>query len=404
MADDNTDTLDTGTGTDAPVDDRHSDIADAFDQVETESREKAPAAAPAAAPGAAPGERPEAAAPAGGDRARRGPDGKFLAGAEPAKKAAAAPEALGTTPGAKSPAAAQGKPSTPAAAASTAASDPTAASIRAPQSWKPQAREHWAKLPAEVRNEVIRRETEVGRAMQDSAKAREALGHVQEVLAPYTHNITASGTDVIGAIGNFFRADNTLRHGSTSDKASMVADIIKNYGVDITALDSVLAGQQVAPNPNEAMAVQLRQEMQAQLKPVLGYFNQMQGRREEALQSIRTNAGTEVQQFGGDEAHEFFEDVRLDMADIIDLYTQRGQPLTLQEAYDRAIMLNPNVREIVNARQEAARVNTQAAAAQRARRAAASVGGSPAPAGRAGPVGVDRRADIEAAWDQSSSS
>lgn len=265
------------------------------------------------------------------------------------------------------------------------------------------AKEHWAKLPAEVQQEVARRETEVARTLQESAGARNALAHVQGVIGPFAQNIAASGADAISMIGNLFRADNTLRHGSIADKAALVADIIKTYGVDITVLDSVLAGQPAQGDPNAQLADRLRQEMQAQLQPVLGYFNQIQGRQRNALAQINTNAATEVDSFGQDAAHEFFDDVRADMADIIDLFTARGQTITLQDAYERAIRINPQVSEIIAKRAESERASAAAAAAQRAKRTAASLSSAPAPAGAGpGPAGDDRRAQIEAAWDQSS--
>jgi len=255
-----------------------------------------------------------------------------------------------------------------------------------------------------VQQEVIRRESEVARTMAESHKAREALTHVQGALAPFVQNINATGRDAITAMVDLFKADNTLRHGSIQEKAALAADIIKSYGVDITALDAVLAGQQPAADPNAALAEKLRREMQAQLQPVLGYFNKIQGARQQTLQQINTDAASEVETFQTDGAHEFFDDVRQDMADIIDLFTARGHSITLQDAYERAIRINPQVSDIVAKRAEAERVNAAAAAAQRARRTAASIGGSPAPAGAGpGPAGDDRRAALEAAWDQTSS-
>jgi len=106
-----------------------------------------------------------------------------------------------------------------------------------------RAREQWAKLPVDVQQEVVRREGEVIRTMKESANAREALGHVQNVLAPYAHNIGASGSDALGMMTSLFQADNALRHGSVAEKAQMIANIIKSYGVDLMALDSTLAGQ-----------------------------------------------------------------------------------------------------------------------------------------------------------------
>jgi hypothetical protein len=51
--------------------------------------------------------------------------------------------------------------------------------VRAPSSWKPEAREEWAKLPPKVQEEVLRVDREVRKTMQESAQGdRGALrGH-----------------------------------------------------------------------------------------------------------------------------------------------------------------------------------------------------------------------------------
>ena len=270
-------------------------------------------------------------------------------------------------------------------------------------SWKPGAREHWAKLPGDVQQEVVRREAEVARSMQESARAREALSHVQQMIAPYAQNIAASGADAVTQIGNLLKADNILRHGSIAERAGLVADIIKQYGVNIEALDRVLAGQQPSADPNAQFADQMRRELDSRLQPVMQYFNQMRGARESQLARINSEAATDVEAFGNE--HEFFHDVRGDMADIMDMFTRRGQAISLQDAYDRAIKINPQVSEIIAKRAEAERASAAAQAAQRAKRAAASITSAPAPAGAGpGPAGDDRRAQIEQAWDSSSGS
>lgn len=399
MTDENTIDTDTTGSPGEPAETLRDDIASAFDVVETRDTPPGTAGAPPSG-----GEAPPAPPPGGGGRVR-GPDGKFVASEappRPAEKAPAAPGAPQAAPTGKQPLATPPKPGDapkppdPAAAA--------APQLRAPVSWKPGAREHWAKLPLDVQQEVARREVEINRTVQESAKAREALSHVQGVLGPYGQNIAASGRDALQAMEQLFKADNTLRHGSTNDKATLVANIVKSFGIDIAALDAILAGQQAPEDPNQALAERLRREMQQQLQPVMQHFNRMQGARQQALQRINTDAGTEVESFSTDGQHEFFDDVRADMADIIDLYTARGASISLQDAYDRAIRINPQVSEIFTKRAEAERVNAAAAAAQRARRTAASISGSPAPAGAGpGPAGDSRRAEIEAAWEQSGS-
>jgi hypothetical protein len=394
MAEDQT-LPDAAGGGDAPVETTlHDDISQAVEQIETRDAPPAPGA-PAKTP---PAGGDPAAAPAPGERAR-GPDGRFAPAADAPAKAPAKAPAAPAAPGLAQP------PKPAPAIGQQPQAQPAAPALRAPASWKPAAREHWAKLPPDVQQEVVRREVETARTLQESSRAREALSYVQQAIGPFAQNIHASGTDAISMIGNLMKADNTLRHGSISDKASLVADIIKNYGVDITALDRVLAGAQPSADPSAMLADQLRRDMDARLQPVMQFFQTMHGARQQRVEQINTEAATEVEAFAADPAHEFYEDVRAEMADIIDLYTQRGASISLQDAYDRAIKLNPQVSEIVTARAEQERASAAASAAQRARRTAAgSISSAPAPAGVApGPAGDDRRSSIEAAWDSASS-
>lgn len=377
---------------------RQDDVARAFDIVE--NRDAPPTQVPGQASPPAP-----APAPGPGERAR-GPDGRFVPGSEappPAPTVKAAPPRAPLPLGGQHAIAPAVPPKAPAPG--QAAQPPAAApqALRAPVSWRPVARDQWAKLPADVQQEVVRRESEVARVVKESANARDALAHVQSVIGPFAANVNASGTDALGMMNQFFQADNALRHGSTAEKATVIANIIKSYGVDLVTLDSVLAGQAPTSDPATMMAERLRREMRAEMQPVMQYFNQMQGQRERTLAEINSTASSDVVSFSNEPGHEFFEDVRELMADIMDLNTQRGSTISLQDAYDRAIKIHPQVSEVFAKRAESERASAAAQAAQRARRTAVSLSSAPAPAGGVpGPAGDDRRALIEAAWDQSS--
>lgn len=387
---------DTTAAPDAPesapeADSLRGDLERAFDQVEV--REAPPGATPP--PPATPAADTAAVPP--GERARDA-SGRFVPkeGGSPDEPPPPKPK-----PAAPAPVPAPGPKPAPGTPAAAAPAEKPAAQLRAPVSWKPNIREHWTKLPPEVQAEVHRREQDIGHALQESASAREALQYVQQVIGPYANNIRASGSDALGAIANFFQADHTLRHGSMPEKAQLVASIIKQYGVDIQALDSTLAGQPAQDSTQTALLQQVEQRVNAQLQPLVGFFNQMQGQRAQAFGQIEQEAGAEVASFGQDAAHEFFNDVREEMADIIEMYTKRGQVISLQEAYDRATKLNPHVSDIVMKRAAQEQASAQAQAAQRAKRTAASIASSPAPAGTPGPTsGTSLRSDIESAFSQ----
>src|SRR5215470_7205305 len=358
------------------------DVARAFDEVETrEAPQTPPAAAPQqGTPAATTDERP------------RDASGRFTA----APKAAEKPVAPSTAAPAPTP--------TPPPKAEPA--PPQQPQLRPPPAWKPAIREHWTKLAPEVQAEIHRREVEITKSLQESQQARQALTAVQQVLQPYMQNIQATGGDALAQMKNLFQADHTLRHGSPVDKAHFIASIIKGYGgVDIQTLDSALASQgSPAADPNANLMHQIQQAVNAQLQPVLGFFNQMQGRQQEMKTQIDNDAVNDVQTFGQDAAHEFFDDVRQDMANIMDLASARGEIISLQDAYDYATKVNPHVSEIVAKRAETERAAAAAQAAQRARRTAVSVSGSPAPAGSPGPNSSDSlRSTIEQAWDQHTS-
>ena len=105
-------------------------------------------------------------------------------------------------------------------------------------------------------------------------------------------------------------------------------------------------------------------------------------------------AQTEVATFL--ERAEFGEDVREDMADIIETHQRRGQNITLQDAYKKACLMNDNVRSVLSQRAKARGAQQTTTAAQKARSAAVQVSGS-APMGALRQESTDVRSAIEAA-------
>ena len=105
-------------------------------------------------------------------------------------------------------------------------------------------------------------------------------------------------------------------------------------------------------------------------------------------------AQNEVQQFLGEA--EFGEDVREDMADILEVAQRRGQSMTLKQAYERACLMNERVAQVLQQRRAAQGAAQQTNVAQRARAAAVSVSGA-APMGALRQDPTDVRSAIEAA-------
>lgn len=274
---------------------------------------------------------------------------------------------------------------------------PRSQADRAPASWKPDVREHWATLPEGVRSEIYRREAEVQRTLQESAEARKNYDAVMKTVAPYEAFIKAEGSNPIQAIDNLMSTAARLRTGTAPELAQLVAGIVNQFGVGrfgnafIEQLDSALAGQAPKVDPQQSAIEQALNQKLAPVQQMLSQFQQAQAQQQQLAQQQAVN---EVEQFLA--RAEFGNDVREDMADVLEVAQRRGINMTLQDAYKKAVMMNDQVRSVLTQRVQAQKAQSSTQAAQRAKSVAVSVSGA-APVGSMQAPAADVRSAIEAA-------
>lgn len=268
---------------------------------------------------------------------------------------------------------------------------------KAPASWRPEVREHWAKLPESVRSEVARREAEVQRTLQETAQARQYAEQINRAFQPYEAYIKAEGANPLQVIDNLMGTAVRLRTATGPELAGLMAGMVNQFGTGrfgnqfIEMLDSALAGNAPKGDPQQH---QLQQVIQQQLAPVQQFMQQFQQAQAAQQAQVAQRAQSEVEQFLS--KTEFGNDVREEMADLLEVASRRGQELSLVDAYKQACMLNANVRAAVMQRSKTQQAQNQSAVAQRARAAAVSVPSSgPSMAPRQEPT--DIRSAIEAA-------
>ena len=313
---------------------------------------------------------------------------------EPAEPVAKEP----TEPVAKEPAEPVAKEPT-----ESVAKEPTELSdapAKAPQSWKPGAKAQWDKLPPEVRQEVARREHQTSVVLNESAMSRKVASEFQQAVQPYMARIQSQGVSPTAAVGELLKADYLLSTAPTTQRAQFMAKLISDYGVDLHALDAALSGVVTQQNdPQVQIQTQVQQLLQQQLAPYQSLLQEKQIREQQEQQNLVKT----VESFENNPKYPYFGQVRQDMADLIELSARRNAPITIEQAYNRAIQSDPSLSAEVATQREstlkaelAAKANAQA---QRALKASISVGG--APTGNAGgpPAGSDRRSTIAAAFD-----
>lgn len=328
----------------------------AMDKQETETTGPATEAAAPEVKVEAPAEKPAAA---------RGPDGKF---APKAAEAAAQPV--------------EAKPEAPKPATETA---PAAPGVKPPQSWKPAIREKWASLPPDVQEEVARREREVSVTLSQSAAARQLAEQFTATIAPYRASFTG---EPVAVIGNLLQTAHALNTGTPQSRAAIVAEIVKGYKVDLHALDAALAGQ--------AQPERQQQEFRDPRLDQLLQQAEQQRRQQQTL--AQQEDARKVAEFS--QKHEFFEDLRDEMADIVEMRARKGIACSLEDAYALAVKMHPEISGVIAQREAAKAAATQNGATQRARNASSSVRNEAAPAVAAQPD--DLRSSIIAAMAKTS--
>lgn len=270
--------------------------------------------------------------------------------------------------------------------------DPTIA--KPPGTWTPQAREHWGKLPSEVRGEVWKREREASRALTSSAEARRFEQEFGRTIQPFLGFIAAEKSTPLQAVKFMMETGAALRVGTPQQKVQVVADVIRSYGIDLQMLDTVLAGKQSGVGRPEDV---VEAAVQRAIAPIMQSWRDNQQSFDD---QARLSAEQDLDAFAADPKHEFYADVAPLMADIIEVAAKNGTMMGLTEAYERATLLSEPVRRVIEARKSRQAADTAAQVSRRARGAAVSVTPS-AEANNVAPKSPDTlRGAIEAAIDQ----
>lgn len=263
---------------------------------------------------------------------------------------------------------------------------------KAPASWTPASREHWAAIPEGVRGEIAKRETELQRTLNETAQARQFTQHFQQQIQPYEGMFRAQGVNATTGIGNVLQTAAQLQMGTPAQRAQTVAGLINQFGVDIATLDDLLVGNMPKASEASPEVAQLQQQI-AQMQQ---FIHGQQGQQQQQMMQQQQHVQNETSKFIAE--NEFASDLRNVMADFMDVAERQGRQMTLQEAYNSALATRPDIQEIIANRENA---NSNRRAVSGARRAAVSV---PQSHGTGGGVEAptSTRDALLAAWDDHS--
>ena len=260
------------------------------------------------------------------------------------------------------------------------------ASSKPPVGLSLEAREVWNDVPDAVKADIARRERDYEAGIEKHRVATQRVSAMDRSLQPYQQYLQMNG-GAGEALQGLLQTGSSLQMGSPTQKAQVVANLIKQFGVDIKSLDSMLVGE--APTAESQQQNQMEQMLNQRLGPMQQQLEGYQQREQQQQQQAQGQVAQEVSNFGAN--NEFYNDVRADMADLLDMASNRQREMSMQEAYNLACANHPQISKIMSGRSSQQSVNQK-------RNAASSISGSPG-GGMQGQAANSVAAALNDAWD-----
>lgn len=240
--------------------------------------------------------------------------------------------------------------------------------MKAPNSWKKENWEGWTKIDPAYQRYIHQREQEMQAGVEPLKTKAQLADQLTQAAQPYMTTIQGLGLDLPKAVSGLMKVDHDLRTLPYEQKLQVLQNVARSYGIDLTgqAQAAVPMYDQGYQNiQNELLTVKARQEE---------FVKQQEAERDRA-------ALDEIQRFK--QTAEHFDELSPLMTKLLQGNVATG----IQDAYDQALRLTPEIFDKVQAaKQAAADVEKRKAAdeaAKRAKAAAVSVKsatpGAPAP-------------------------
>lgn len=211
-----------------------------------------------------------------------------------------------------------------------------------PSSWTAEAKAAWNELPEHVKSDVIRREQDgLNRARQIQEKY-EPLEYAAQSLSPIFQEAQQYGVDAVAYIQDTMQIERALRTAEMPQKFDALMSIADKYGVPLRQIINQSVGQEVLKQPAQQQQMQIPPEFAREI-------HQLKEWRE---QQEFNNVVSNVENWGSSKPH--FNEVRVKMGELV----ERGLVHSIDEAYDQACWLIPEVRAKLMQPQES-NINTR---------------------------------------------
>jgi hypothetical protein len=220
---------------------------------------------------------------------------------------------------------------------------------RAPASWKKDYHDVWQTADPKMQEYAWQREEQMRKGVEPLISKAQFADQINEVVNPYLQTIQGMGLDTPKAIKALLEADQMLRTSNGQEKLQLFGRLAQQYGVN---LNEVNFPQGVDPTIYA---------LQNELNNVRGEVN---GWKQQQEQAQNQQLLSEIEKFSSKAEH--FEEARPTMIQLL----QSGVAQTLEDAYEKAVRLDPELFDSVQVSRQAELDNAKRVAADRAAKSA----------------------------------
>lgn len=220
---------------------------------------------------------------------------------------------------------------------------------RAPASWKKDYHEVWQTADPRMQEYAWQREEQMRKGVEPLISKAQFADQINEVVNPYLQTIQGMGLDTPRAVKALLEADHMLRTSDGQQKLQLFSRLAQQYGVNLNEVNM--------PQGIDPTIYALQNELNNVRGEVIGWKQQQEQAQNQQLLG-------EIEKFSA--KAEYFEEVRPTMIQLL----QSGVAQTLEDAYEKAVRLDPELFDSVQVSKQAELENAKRAAADRAAKSA----------------------------------
>jgi transcriptional regulator with XRE-family HTH domain len=200
--------------------------------------------------------------------------------------------------------------------------------INPPTSWSADAKAQFAALPLPVKEAIAKREMEADTGISQYREKSKGYESLEKVFAPVMPQLQQLGMSREQYVSNLMAAESRLN----TDPVKGLQWLAQSLGVDLSTLTSA----EVSTSPD-------LDALRKEVTDLRQWRDQSVQARQQAEQA---ELSTEISKFASDPKNEFYEQVRKRMGRLL----KAEEATTLSDAYEQACLLEPGVRQIIQAR------------------------------------------------------